>query len=166
MTYRSADRRIAARLGPNSYGNSEIVWNSSEAYPYQRPCSGPALTGAIAAPIQVGNVYIETKTPYVGTMFSTKPPIGSHLQNGGVVAGGGVQQESGGWRSVEVTVAATGKVVSTTTLTGQVTITETRGFGPTPSNQTTYTTCGSTFTFSLHRYVGAYPGPAAFDGTG
>jgi hypothetical protein len=147
VTYRSANHRVAAQLGPNKYANSEVVWNASVAYPYQKPCGGPALTGALAAPIQAGRVLIKTKTPYVGTTFSGKQIVGS-----------GVQQEAGGWRSVSATVSATGKVLSAKTLSGTVTITETRGFGPTPSSQTTYTTCGSTFAFTLHRYRGAFPG--------
>jgi hypothetical protein len=149
VTYRSSNHQVVAQLGPNKFGNSEIRFSASEAYPYQHPCAGPTLTGAIAGPILAGFVPIKTKTAYVGTTFSGKLNVG-----------GGTQLEAGGVRSVLVTVTTSGKVLSAKTLTGTVTIAERREFGPTQASQTTYTTCGSSFSFKLHRYVGAFPGPA------
>jgi hypothetical protein len=150
-TFRSSSHLIAAQLGPNKFDNSVIHWHQTVAYPYQRPCSGPPLPGVLAAPAQAGDVPIRTKNSYVGTTFSGK-----------LTAGGGVQQASSGVYSDEVVATATGTVKSLTKLTGKVTITETRGFGPTQSTIKTYTTCGSTFSFTLKRYVGAFPGAATF----
>jgi hypothetical protein len=150
-TFRSSNHLIAAQLGPSKVDNSVIHWHQTVAYPYQRPCSGPPLPGVLAAPAQAGDVLIRTKNGFVGATFSGK-----------LTAGGGVQQVSTGVYSDEVVASATGTVKSLTTLTGKVTITETRGFGPTQDTIKTYTTCGSTFSFTLKRYVGAFPGEATF----
>jgi hypothetical protein len=150
-TFRSSNHLIAAQLGASKFDNSVIHWHQTVAYPYQRPCSGPPLPGVLAAPAQAGDVPIRPKNGYVGTTFSGKQTVG-----------GGVQQTSTGVYSDGVVASATGTVKSLTTLTGTVTITETRGFGATQSTIKTYTTCGSTFSFTLKRYVGAFPGAATF----
>jgi hypothetical protein len=154
VTLRSSNRLIAAQLGPNAGGDSEITWNPSVAYPYQHPCTGPAFTGVLAATPQALQVPVTTRHSYVGTTFSGKKNVE-----------GGTQGVSDGVETDLLTVSTTGKVKTIKTISGTVTITEKRGFGPTQTDQT-YTYCGSTFKFKLTEYVGAFPGPAGPPPTG
>jgi hypothetical protein len=153
ITLRSSSHLIAAQLAPNADGDSEIVWNPSVAYPYQHPCTGPALTGALATQTEAASVKFTTKNKYVGTAFS-----------GSQVVEGGSQDVTNGVETDQVTVSTTGKVNTAKTVSGTVTISEKRGLGPSLTSQT-YTSCGSTFKFKLTKYTGAFPGPASVPST-
>ena len=86
-------------------------------------------------------MYFKTKSAYVGTTSSGQQGVT-----------GGAENVDGGQRTIGVNTTTRGKVLSAKTVAGTVTVTETRAF-----NGKVYSTCGSTFSFTVHRYVGAYP---------